>query len=464
MAASVLTRRIDRLFGALERHAGRTILVIGLACAVAYAGAFLTGASRGHVMRGDAVQYYAYLRSAVFDGDLDFKNEYEHFYDTGEGGTRSVWLTERTPAGRRPNMMSVGPAVLWSPLYLAAAGVLWLLAAIGLGPPPDGFSTGLQLAAGLSGVGYATLGAWLSYRAACRVFSAPVALWSTLAVWLAGPAVYYSVVSPAYSHATSLFAVSLFVLVWLGSNGRYDPRRGLLLGLTGALAALVRWQDAIVLLLPAYEIVVARTAGRVTTGQLARFGATMGAGLLTGVVPQLMAWQSVYGSAFVIPQGGSFMRWGDPAILSVLFSTRHGLFLWTPALLFAAAGVAWLWRRDRLVGGAVALTLAAAVYVNAAVSDWWAGEAFGARRFISYTPLFVLGLAAIADRFEAAGRRPALRAAAIGLIAYNVLFLLQYQLFMRGYTDLVPYPETVKQILVDRLLLPARLLAAWLHG
>jgi hypothetical protein len=459
-----LTRWTDSIFGAAERHPGRTIAAVGFACAIAYAGAFLTGVSRRDVMRGDAVQYYAYLRSIVFDRDLDFQNEYEHFYAREDDAPPSVWLTERTPAGRPPNMMSVGPAILWSPAYLMCAGVLWLLSATGLGQAPTGFSTGLQLSAGVAGVLYATAGAWLSFLAARRLFSARAALWSTLVVWLAGPTVYYTVISPAYSHATSFFAVSLFVLLWLRSLGRFDIGRGLLLGLAGGLAALVRWQDAIVLLLPACELAWARLSGRLSTFRLAGLGSALAAGLLAGVSPQLLAWQVVYGSLLVIPQGGSFMRWTEPAILPVLFSTRRGLFLWTPALLVAAFGFVWLRRRDGLVGWAAMLTVAVAVYVNAAVWDWWAGEAFGARRFIAYTPLFALGLAALADRLDAAGRRAMLRLSAAGLIVYNLLFLLQYQLFMRGHTDLVPYPESLKQILVDRLFLPARLLAAWLDG
>src|SRR6478672_8670635 len=32
----------------------------------------------------DEVQYFAYVRSAYFDHDLDFRNEYEHFAQLGE--------------------------------------------------------------------------------------------------------------------------------------------------------------------------------------------------------------------------------------------------------------------------------------------------------------------------------------------------------------------------------------------
>lgn len=451
------------LFGALERNPGRSIAAVGLVCATAYAGAFLSGVSRGQVMRGDAIQYYAYLRSLVFDGDLDFQNEYEHFYGARDGAaSTNVWLTTRTPAGRPANMMSIGPALLWSPLFLMTVAVLRGLSAAGFGPAPDGFSTGLQLSAGLAGVLYATAGAWLSYLSARRFFSGPTAFWATLVAWLSGPAVYYTVISPTYSHATSLFAVSLVTFVWLRGAGRYDGRRAVLLGVTIGVAALVRWQDAIVLILPAWELVAARRAGRLTTGAMIVFGARTGLACAVTVLPQLLAWQAIYGSAFTVPQGTSFMRWTEPAVLSVLFSSRHGLFLWTPALLLAAAGLWWLVRKDRMVGGAAVAVVCVAVYVNAAVSDWWAGEAFGARRFIGYTVIFALGFSALFTRAASLVHLSWIRGAAIALVVYNLLFLVQYQLFMRGYRDLVPYPTTAKQVLIDRLLLPFELLRAWL--
>jgi hypothetical protein len=57
-----------------------------------------------------------------------------------------------------------------------------------------------------------------------------------------------------------------------------------------------------------------------------------------------------------------------------------------------------------------------------------------------------------------------LRIAAIALIASNGLFLLQYQVFMRGYVALAPYPTTFQQILLDRFILPFKLLRAWIGG
>jgi hypothetical protein len=285
-----------------------------------------------------------------------------------------------------------------------------------------------------------------------------------MVVWLGGPALYYSSVSPTYSHATSLFAVSLFTYVWIRTRGRRGYGRALLLGALVGLVALVRWQDVIVLLLPAVEALAAawRRQERVGTS-IAGLG-LMGLSAALVFAPQLLAWQALYGRPLLMPQGAGFMQWTSPAIASVLFSLKRGLFSWTPALLPAVAGLPLLIRRDRLVGWAAVAVLAASVYVNAAVRDWWAGEAFGARRFVGDSVFFALGLSALMALPQCARRPAMVRWASAAAIAYNVLFLFQYQLFMRGMRDLVPYPETARQVFLDRLWLPWQLLWRWLAG
>ena len=62
--------------------------------------------------------------------------------------------------------------------------------------------------------------------------------------------------------------------------------------------------------------------------------------------------------------------------------------------------------------------------------------------------------------------RPALvRLVSLFLIGSNVLFLLQYQLFMRGFTDIVAeYPNDLWAVFIDRFLVPFRLLTAWMNS
>ena len=60
--------------------------------------------------------------------------------------------------------------------------------------------------------------------------------------------------------------------------------------------------------------------------------------------------------------------------------------------------------------------------------------------------------------------RPALvRLASDFLIGSNMLFLLQYQIFMRGFTDIVSAsPNGPWAVCVERFLVPFKLFAAWI--
>lgn len=451
-----------RLFtlGIFERHPARVFVTIGVVFVAAYLSAFtLVPREGGRVLNGDAIQYYAYFRSMAIDHDLDFTNDYRLLYApaTEEAARTNVWLTSTTSAGRPPNQMSIGPALLWAPFFGVIYFVLALLRPIGVIVPLDGIAAPFPLSAGVAGIVYAALGAWFCYRA-CRVLVPErPAFWGAMVAWLASPALYYSLVSPAYSHAPSMFASAAFCDVWLRTRDDDRSRRYVWLGLIAGLAALVRWQDVVVLALPGFELMTAAARGRRSLVSLARPLAIVAAAIVLMLVPQFLAWHAIYGQAVVIPQGAGFMRWTSPALVPVLLSLRHGLLTWTPAVVVALVGFWFVIRRDALVGWSVLAVFGVTLYVNASVSDWWAGEAFGARRFVSDTPLFALGLACLFARNFWTRHPVVLRWVAVALVASNALFLLQYQLFMRGGLALAPYPTSVQQVLLDRFTLPWRL-------
>ena len=456
--------RVIAMLTALEKHPIRVIWSIGTVFVVVYiASQTIVPGAHSRIINGDAIQYYAYLHSLTVDGDFDFTNDYRLLYDTAEPEASSnVWLTTVTPTGRAPNMMALGPAVLWAPAFLLVAAVTGALRFVNLGVPFNGVSTPFLLSAGVAGILYATAGIHLCYDMSRRLYPAVPALWATLLAWLGTSAVYYSLVSPAYSHATSLFAVSLFCHTWLRTRGRDGLARTVTLGALAGLAALVRWQDIIVLILPLGEFMHATIRRNRSVSDTIGHVALLGAFSLLLLVPQLVAWQSIYGQPMVMPQGEGFMRWTSPAVWSVLFSLKRGIVTWTPAVVIGAIGWRALVRRDQVLGwSAVAIGLVA-LYINAAVSDWWAGEAFGPRRFISYTVFVALGLAALFTSQFWQRRQALLRWTTIGLITYNLLFVMQYQLFLRGFDQLAPYPTTASEVFIERLIVPWRALQAWL--
>ena len=442
-----------------ERAPGGLIAAITLLFACAY-GASLVWLAKpdGRVVLGDALHHYVQLRSAVFDRDLKFTNEYLRIYGPGAGqDSETEWIVKTNATGHIRNLMPVGPAVLWSPLFLLATAGVWIANLFGAGYPLDGYGRLFQATAGFSGVIAAGLGAWFAYLAAASLTSRRAAIWATLAIWLASSAVYYSVVSPTYSHAASMLTVSGFWLAFIRTRDRQDLRRYAMLGALAGLAALMRWQDAILLGVPLWEALRARTGG--IAGTAARGIAAVAAAALA-FAPQSIVWQRLYGHPLTIPQGSAFMKWGSPALWRILVSDNHGLFSWTPVLLLAAAGVVLLVRANRQIGIPAAAFLVASWYVNASVADWWGGEAFGARRFVACFPVFVLGTAMLFERWS---DRPRLLAAAtIAFVALNGLLLVQYQTFMHGLRTVAPYPNGFYGLYLARFVVPVDLVRRWL--
>lgn len=443
----------------VERRPRVVLAVIGMLCFLAYTASLVwLPKTSGRIVVGDAVHYYVYLRSIVFDGDLRFRNDYVALYGLHGGEPDTEWVYAETETGHTRNMMSVGPALIWAPLYLGATGVVWVARLTGATYPLDGFGRVFQATAGWSGLLAATAGVILSFSMAARLIDRRSAFWATLAVWLGTSAVYYTAISPAYSHAASMFAVSLFFHVWLRTRARQTPARYAVVGALGGLAALVRWQDAIFLVVPVVDALWEENPRR-TRGLLVRNLAACAAASVVAFSPQLIAWYRIYGHPFLVPQGEGFMRWSAPALVEVLFSDFHGLFSWSPVLLLAVAGLPALTRRDRVFGAAAITCLVLSWYANAAVADWWAGEAFGARRFVSCFPLFVAGLATWLARWRDAPHR---LAAFCGIfIVLNGLLLLQYQAFLKGLGTVVPYPKGFDGLVVARFTAPFKL-AAWL--
>ena len=454
--------RLSGLAAWIERHPTRTFVAIGLLFALAYVTVQVWFPKPpGRVIDGDALGYYAWLRSVAFDGDIDFSNDYR--LQTDEFAEDSEELTPLA-TGLVPNKWPPGSAMLWAPLFLAIGAVVALLNLIGAQIPFDGLALPFKISAGVAGIAYATAGAWLCYDLARRIYPAASAFWATVTLWLGGSLLYYSLVSPAYSHATSLFAVALFSHTWYRTRGWDDLRRFALLGALAGLAGLVRSQDLIILIIPALELLAGIWERRWSLAAACGRLAAVCIACAAVFSPQIWAWQTIYGTPVLNPHGASaYFQWAQPAIFQTLFSTRQGLISWTPIVLFAAVGLPWLFRRDRLLAWITVVTLLLALYVNASAVPWWAGAGFGGRRFVSYLPFLVVGLSAFLASRPMASRPTLVRLASLFLIGSNLLFLLQYQLFMRGFTDIVPeYPDDLWTVFAERFVVPFKLLAAWM--
>jgi len=407
----------------------------------------------------DPVGYYSWLRSMVFDGDLDTTDEYAHYGDDMQA------IVLPGPTGYNRNPYSVGTSILWSPFFLVTHLVRQLSGMSG-----DGYETEYVFAVGLASAWYALLGLWLSYRIAADLFGARVAAWATLGIWWSTPLLFYMYSHPLMSHANDAFVNAVFVFTWHRTQPDRSPQGWLWLGGALGLAALVRAQNVLLVALPLTEVTLAYLARRpLRAHSWPRVESALRFGLAASVVflPQLMTWWQTYGTLLPgNPYAADTFDFTSPHFFSVLLSSDRGLFVWSPLVALAIFGLL-IYRRRLDSTMALGLTLAwlAQVYLVGSWSAWSGGASFGQRFMVNGTVIYILGLAALLAEIRKRVTWTAIGLSLLACAIWNLLLIAQYivELIPRsGAVDvgqMIVNQFRVTGIVIERLehLLAARL-------
>jgi hypothetical protein len=384
----------------------------------------------------DEIQYFSLLRSLVFDQDLDFENEYNYFYTRdpqGLVGLKATFIDRREEAtGRHISFGYLGPALMWSPFYVAAHGCVLVARAAGIPIAADGFAWPYAAAVCYGSALYAFLGLLLTHNALRRFgqFAEPYATWSVLGIWLGTPLLYYMSLAAGFAHAPGVFAVSLLLWLWLRARERGDDslRTWGWIGAAGGLAGLIRPSGALFLAAPAVDLASRTLRNR---RWMWGFGRAVVMGVCAGalIFPQLVLNRALTGGLGPTRLVTRKLSFTSPHFLQVLFDPGHGLFFWTPLALVAAVGLAALAfrRRDR-VAPLLALAFLLQVWVNGSVESWSQAGAFGARRFLEMTPVFVWGLAAVMTWAVPRMQRLATASILVVFVWWNVSLMVQFGL------------------------------------
>lgn len=366
------------------------------------------------VYASDEIQYYAFLRSVWFDHDLSFQNEYERLLDQGaapDSGFRDTFLTgPATPTGLRPSFATIGCAILWSPFYAVGHLVALGLAYSGVPISTDGYSWPFTLAVAIGSACYG-FGALLLSGQAAEAILGKRSTAALAVVWFGTPLLFYMYVAPFFAHACEAFVVALVIRCWLRVRADWPGPGTALLGGLGGLAYVVREQEALLLAVPLLDAIVASLDRRDVAGSVRRAvrrAAILGAGFVVAAIPQLWSYLVVNGRLGPHASVSRKLSWLAPHALDVLVSPAHGLFAWTPVAALALVGLVWYAsgvsraaghvRSDgRRIAWYLLLIFLANTYVVGSVLSWNLAGAFGQRRFVALTPLFVVGLTAAFD-------------------------------------------------------------------
>lgn len=338
-------------------------------------------------LRGDGNGYYAWLRSPLIDGDVHFGNEYQH----ADPAFRSAFVDEsgaptpvmRTPTGLVENQWSIGPALLWAPAF----GVAHAVASAGAAPA-DGYSPPYLWLTALSTAVYGFVAILFGIDLARRFGYAGTAVLAGVAVLCASSLPVYMYLLPFHVHAIAAFASGLFFWWGVTRVTGWGARPWAIWGATAGLMVVVYYVHAVFLVVAA--VALARPG---PWRDRARAAAVFAAAAAPFLLLHVWSRFALYGSVTRTGYRDEFF-WSAPRLVATAFSPEHGLFLWTPVVLLALAGLIMIARRDPR---ARVLLFAWAVlfYVIASYQNWHGQSSFGNRFFVSLTTVFVPGVAAL---------------------------------------------------------------------
>lgn len=423
---------------ALTALVARPIAVLGLltlGCLVTYwTGTAISSGVNGELVQGDARSYFAYLPSIVLDGDLDLRNQ---FLVLAPGGRPQPTPWGEGVGGIAANPFPIGPALVWFPGYLVGVGIDWLTDGLGSGKPL-GYGPAAVWGAATMTILAVGLGAWCALRWARRYTGGHAALVAVGAVWLGTPLLYYTIITPLYSHGIGWFAAALFLYL-LPLQAGATAARWIGAGLAGGFMVANRLQDAPILALGLAALFVAWRSNELRTSNVV----SLATGGLIGYLPQGLVWYRLHGTILPIEPHAEMSGFSLAKLWSVLASTGYeGWLSWSPVVALGLWGLTLAARRpDRetlplVVGAAVAIL--GIIWLDV-VHPYGAGSAFGGRRYVSLGPIVVFGLAALLADGRGQERQPlrlaspALLTATVLLTAYSLWLLTAYEFLTIRY-------------------------------
>ncbi|MGH9758870.1 MAG: glycosyltransferase family 39 protein, partial [Candidatus Acidiferrales bacterium] len=209
-------------------------------------------------VRGDGVGYYAFARAMLIEHRLDFRKDWlaanDSFRLNRIDASGEILPDQFTSTGHLDNHFSIGPAILWAPFLVTAHAAVLLADKLGASIPPDGFSRPYVYAMAFGTALYGFLAIWISFRLARKYLPEKWALLAALGIWFGSSLPVYMYFNPSWSHAHSAFVVALFLWYWDRTRGARTWTQWIILGAMGGLMMDVYYLNALVLLVPLFEV------------------------------------------------------------------------------------------------------------------------------------------------------------------------------------------------------------------
>lgn len=340
----------------------------------------------------DVSGYYLYLPAALIYKDLKELNWWaavEDKYHPGPGMGQAF----QHPSGNWVMKYSMGQALQFLPWFTAAH-----LLAGPLGYPADGFSLPYQAAISWGSLLVAFIGLWFLRKILKEYFSDKIVAAVLVCIVFGTNYLEYASITGAMTHnwLFTLYALLIFSTIRFYQTPAFGWAAAI--GLLVGWATLTRPTEIIAAAIPVLWGVGASAADWKVRATFFKnnFSKIALAALVAGGVIFLQPayWKYATGEWLVYSYREQGFSWLKPHFSDVLFSARAGWLVYSPMMVFAVAGLFFLWKKRPSVLPTVLVFCFLALYITAAWDIWWYGGSLGQRAMVQSYPLWAFPLAA----------------------------------------------------------------------
>jgi tetratricopeptide (TPR) repeat protein len=386
----------------------------------------------------DDSSWYAYLRSMVIDGDIDFFNEegYRNRDNLTSTGYVHNWI------------YSFGNAITWLPYFLTGHLLAWAYQGLGYPFSTNGFSPPYHVLTALGSSTNVLFGLFLLYLILKRFFSRFAAFGATIVICFSSFLPFYAFIRSRMGHANEFLCVILFLYLWLiFFEGKKENVYYLLLGISVGVIASVRLNDLPIAIIFLCEWgrnfwMDIKSVEKNVVNHLKRLF-LFAVPIIIILSPVLIISNILFNNYFSLENAkntsdstqalGSSIQalshWFSHFRLApLLFSADKGLLFASPALIAGFAGFFLFIKKHRYIGGVFFIGF---LFNLLQVATFWSfGVEYGTRYLTPSLPFFAIGLAAILDRVKS--RTGIIVSCLLGilLIFWQYIQLAQYKVFM----------------------------------
>jgi hypothetical protein len=340
----------------------------------------------------DGSGYYVYLQELFING---FK---------AEGTVANYFLGD----GKKVNLFLIGTSILESPFFLIAK-TLSSLAKI---PYRDGLNEIFQLFSAISNAFYFLLGIYFINKVLIQFTSNVNRLIVLLSIIFGLNVFVYATGTWGlnYSHIYSFSMISVFIyLITLFYNIKLEKNLylfSIVIGISIGIITLIRIHNClVVIILILYNISsIDELIFRIKTYFIYYF-ISLVSSLITYIPQCLWFYRDTGDFFFNYPKKYAEIAhkfdWLHPELINIMFSSRKGLFIWTPLWLFAFLIILLRSNQAKKWRYALTLYLPLRLYIGSSSADHWHSHgSFGQREFVDVAILCAIGLACYLETFK----------------------------------------------------------------